>query len=925
MKNKAPQIFLQRLFNIYPNETERVALMFLCSIMTIGGVVIIGQMVSRSLFLGALPESAIPYKFILPPIVLVFVISFYTKMTSLFSRDKLLFTSILIIIAGVIIFRILLESRLKESFIFLMALTIYIEIIVNVIMIQFWMFASDLFTTREAKRLFGLIAGGSTVSSILFGAFLGSISGIIQPKDLMFGMIASLLVCLGSIYYLNKKYNVYSKIQDTSSSKDSPADKAPSNLIQDIKQVFGHKLIIYMSLILICIALVGRIGEYQLDLALKNIYGSDTQKMVAFFGTFQVIAGSVGIIMQFFVASRLIDRFGVLPAMLLLPVAIAGGSTAILLTGGALFAVSIPTASEASLKYSVNEPAMNLLYLPISSELRGKAKAVLEGMVKPAATALLGIIFLFIGKIKGVSLLTWTPLMLILTAGWIVMLVFALRYYVKALGDSIKERRLDIRSENFDPSDEMSKNIIVEALKDKDPMRVLHVLGLIRAITAISWTPYISELLNHPESIIKIEALKYIGEYRSIELAERVKPLLDDHDLLVRKEAILTFCSLMEKDAIMDIKKLLSDEHTDIQSTAIIGLVKYCGLAGLLHASSHLQQLFESSEPRSRMEATKVLESLGVESFYDPLIKFIDDSDINVQLSAIKAAKNICAPELLPYLYKKLDSPMTRQLSSEAIFQCANRHPKVINKIVDETMEFPFIREKLVQLAGKRGTLEDKEFIISLIDDADYNVRSYVYLALINLKMLGYRIDIKKEKLINQLNMEIKNGYELYILKLDVEKNEAQDRILTEAIERRKTGAMNRILTLLVLLYPQLPLETIQTSLASDDARIRANAIELLDNTLDNNLKASLIPYLDSSIDKIEDYAQKKLNIKALNFNERLQEILVKKDEWLKACALYYIGKKRYKIHDETLEKLAGPKNSPLVQELANYVQTTAY
>ncbi len=923
MTNKTPQLFLQRIFNIYPNETERVALMFFCSIVIIGGVIIIGQMVSRSLFLGALPESAIPYKFILPPIFLVFVMSIYTKMTSLVSRDKVLFTSILLIIIGIIIFRILIETRLKENFIFLMALTIYIEIIINIVMIQFWMFASDLFTTREAKRLFGIIAGGDTISSIVFGSLLRSVAGLIQPKNLMFGIIASVLFCLFTIYYLNKKYNVYGKTKDIKHSKaPSKDDKKRNNIFQDFKQLFGHKLIIYMGLILICIALVARIGEYQLDLALKNIYGSDMQKMVGFLGALQLVAGVVGIIMQFFVSNRLTDKFGLLPPLLMLPVAIAGGSIAILLTAGTLIAVAIPRAAEASFKYSVNEPTMNLLYLPISSELRAKAKAILEGMIKPTATAFLGFSFLFISKIKGVSLITWTPLMLVLTLGWIVMLIYALRYYVKALGDSIKERRLNISSQNFDPSDEMSKKIIVEALKDKDPMRVLHVLSLIREIGSINWIPHILDLLYHPKSIIKVETLKYIRDFGDITTYDNIKSLLDDPDILVKKEAILTCCSIMEKNSIKDIKRLLNDEHTEIQSTAIIGLVKYCGLAGLLHASTHLQHLLESSDPSARMEATKVLESLGVESFYDPLVKFIDDADMNVQLSAIKAAKSVSAPELLPHLYPKLNLAITRQPATEAILECAKRHPEIITRVIDKTKEFPFIREKLVDIAEKRGTLEDKQFIVSLIDDINDNVRSAVYIALTNLKMMGYLLDIQKEKLITQLNMEIRRGYELYLLKLDI-KNEAEDLLLKETINNRESGVMNRIISLLVLLYPQLLLETLRRTLSSNDPMLKANVIELLDNTLDKDIKASLIPYLDNSTDKIKDYALRKFNIKSSNLNERLEELFVHKDEWLKACALYYIAKKEYNIESDAFEKLLSPnKNGPIVQEMANYVLT---
>ena len=924
MKTDKYSTSLQKILNIYPGEAERVILMFICSVMTMGGVMIIGYMVGQALFVGTLPESDIAYRYIFPSLIVIFVISIYTRMSSFFRRDKLIFTSFLLMIAGIIIFRILIESELKESFIFLLTFDSYIEVIVNVTIIQFWMFAGDLFTTREAKRLFGLIAGGSLISSILFGAIAGSISDFIQTKNLMFVVLISLLICFGIIFYLNGKYNVYGKKRNFQLFQKIEDNKVSHNIIEDMKQVFGHKLIIYLSLILISITIVSRIGWYQFDLAMKDVYGSDTQKMVGFFGNLQFVSGIIGLIVQIFIGNRIINKFGIFPALLIFPAVMAGGSISVLLTGGVLLAVSIPIAAEGSLRYSLNESAINLLYLPIPSALRAKSKAILEGMIMPAAATLLGLIFLLISKIKGISLLAWSPPMLALTLVWIIMLLYAFRCYIILLGDSIKERRLNVNSENLDLSDEMSRSIVVKALKDEDPMRVLHVLGLIRKTPSINRTSYLSEylseLLTRQENIIKIESLKYIRDYGDIALAANVRPLFMDTDLLVRKEALLTFCSLTGKDAVKDIKPFLNDELSEIQSASIIALVKYCGLAGLLHASSHLQQLLESPEPSTRIEAIRILESLGVASFYDPLIKFIDDSDIQVQLSAVKAAQSLCAPELIPHLYKKLDSPIIRQTASEAIIKCAEKHPEIIARLIDKTKEFPFIRKKLVQVAEKQGTLEDKRFIVSLIDDRDNNVRSAVYLTLIKLRMIGYLFNIRKEALIKQFNREIKNAYKLYILRLDIKMNKAEDKLLKEAIEKRETKTINRIISLVVLLYPRLPSETIRSALLSGDPVLKSNVIELLDNTLEKNLKTVLIPYLDGSADKIKECSINRFNIETSDLNLKLQELLIQQqDEWLKACALYYIAKRGYNIDIAVLEGLIKDDNSSLVQEMLEY------
>ena len=53
--------------------------MLLLSLLSVGGVVITGQIVARSLFLSALPASAIPLRFIVPPLLLVAATAEYSR------------------------------------------------------------------------------------------------------------------------------------------------------------------------------------------------------------------------------------------------------------------------------------------------------------------------------------------------------------------------------------------------------------------------------------------------------------------------------------------------------------------------------------------------------------------------------------------------------------------------------------------------------------------------------------------------------------------------------------------------------------------------------------------------------------------------------------------------------------------------------
>ena len=163
---------LRSLLRIEPGEGLRAGLMLLYSIAAVGGVVITGQLAGRVLFISALPSSAIPYKNMLPPLVLMLTTALYTRIAPRFRRDRLLLGCSALMLAGVLVFRLLLETGWHQEFVLLCALFAFFNVVVMIVVLQMWTLAGDLFNPREARRLFGLIAAGSTLSNVLFGALL---------------------------------------------------------------------------------------------------------------------------------------------------------------------------------------------------------------------------------------------------------------------------------------------------------------------------------------------------------------------------------------------------------------------------------------------------------------------------------------------------------------------------------------------------------------------------------------------------------------------------------------------------------------------------------------------------------------------------------------------------------------------------------
>ena len=112
---RPPSRVLHAVFRMHSGEVERVLLMLLFSILAVGGIVITGQLVGRSLFLSTLPASAIPLRFILPPIAMVATIAAYTRLLRVIRHARLIQLTFAVTLIGVLAFRWLLSGLLGDN------------------------------------------------------------------------------------------------------------------------------------------------------------------------------------------------------------------------------------------------------------------------------------------------------------------------------------------------------------------------------------------------------------------------------------------------------------------------------------------------------------------------------------------------------------------------------------------------------------------------------------------------------------------------------------------------------------------------------------------------------------------------------------------------------------------------------------------
>ncbi|HEY0253636.1 MAG TPA: Npt1/Npt2 family nucleotide transporter, partial [Kofleriaceae bacterium] len=172
---------LSRALQLKPGEPRTLALLFGWYFCVIGGT-FVARAVRDSLFLAHLGAARLPAMYIATPLVVTLVGVVYARIESRWRRDSI---AVATVASGAVLFggaRALLGTG---DWIFY-ALYIATSVIGSLVIMQLWTVASDRFTARDAKRVFGLIGAGGTAADIAVGAAIAVLAPRLGAENLLF-------------------------------------------------------------------------------------------------------------------------------------------------------------------------------------------------------------------------------------------------------------------------------------------------------------------------------------------------------------------------------------------------------------------------------------------------------------------------------------------------------------------------------------------------------------------------------------------------------------------------------------------------------------------------------------------------------------------------------------------------------------------
>jgi len=359
---------LRSFFDIRPGERAKTVFMSGYFFLTIALVYIL-KPIRNSLFLEEMGAENLRYAYIAEGFFLVLVVAAYIQLTRLIPK-KVFFPAILVFFAANLgVFWLLLKWKVPYTSAFFY---VWVDSFTITITTQFWLLANGIFSTEQAKRLFGVIISWGSLGGIA-GSFLTSRAVRFMPTEdllLITAIVVGLCVALTLATEAMEFKNSY---DDFTSGHADP--EAPDSGDSVFKIFLTHPYFVYLTLLVILVKIVSTIVDNQFTAAVEIVI-SGKEARTAFFASFMGWLNVVSFGMQLFATGPLLRRFGI-NSLWILPF----GATLLCLGGWMypLFSVFLAfRIFDGSVNYSIQQASKEMLFLPIPGALRPRVKPVID-------------------------------------------------------------------------------------------------------------------------------------------------------------------------------------------------------------------------------------------------------------------------------------------------------------------------------------------------------------------------------------------------------------------------------------------------------------------------------------------------------------------------------------------------------------------
>lgn len=387
---------LERAVRIHPGEARAVAWSFVYFFALLCGYYILRPVRDEMGIAGG--TEHLPWLFTGTFIAMLCASPLFAALTVRYPRRVFLPLVYWFFIANILLFYALFQSSVPARYVawgFFIWISVFNLFVVSV----FWSFMVDLFTTEQARRVFGFIAAGGSAGALAGPLVATLLVRVIGPVDLLPVAAVMLAVAVLSIHRLlrwaarRKGERADAASAETGRAGSSGREEQPlgGGVFTGMRLVLRSRYLLGICLFMWLFTTLSTFLYFeQAHIIAANF--SDPGQRTAVFASIDLGVNAITIFTQLFLTSRIIARLG-LPATLgLVPALTVVGFAGLGMIPVLGMLVAFQVLRRAG-DYAITRPARETLFTVVNREEKYKSKNFIDTVVYRGGDAVSGWLF----------------------------------------------------------------------------------------------------------------------------------------------------------------------------------------------------------------------------------------------------------------------------------------------------------------------------------------------------------------------------------------------------------------------------------------------------------------------------------------------------------------------------------------------------
>jgi AAA family ATP:ADP antiporter len=804
--------------------------------LTVGFVGLLAIMTAHSvmetardtLFLTSLPATHLPRAYLAIALLAILELKLHERvLRHVHDRRRLLAASLVFGSLVTFGFWALLDDMGSWA---LFGFYVWTGLLITVVLIQFWLLLDDAVTVTQAKRIFPMIAAGGVTGAMLGSLLSDGLLRIASPVDLV--LAAAIILALASA---------------TAFLWQIPSEAAVEHATTEPVRPLGWLLRDgYLSRVL-ALVLMGTIALTIVDFVFKSTVADHipVEGLGPFFARFYLGLNSVALLIQLVGAGWLLRAFGAHRSSALLPGLVLGGAVGLALGPVLLFAVALK-AVDGSLRHTLYRSAVEVLYLPLDSRQRERAKGIVEVFGHRVGQAIASLLII---AAVGVGMTTQHlgVVLVFLVVAWVLAIMSTRGQYVDLFRTRLRQGVIDTQLE-LEELDRHSLDVLLNALNSEQDPEVIAAIDIFDQHGKADLLPVL--VLYHPSAEVRsraLEAFADAGDRRFIPVARR---MLADEDPDIRAAALRALTAVVPSRELLEEK--LDLEASIVRATALVGLLSLnhgTGNGGALSASK-LDEWTNSGNTHAQSSLARAIRHEGGGVFHETLVKLIGSDDDSVRLETLRAMAGNPDARYLPHLLPLLGNSDLRAAARSAVIAIGPDALVALDEALGDPSTPRKVRRRIPHTIILFESQDAADILLQhLQQEREGGVRLKILRALGRLRGTQPSMVLDDALLEEQLRESLLRVVQLLLWRAAIESNGDADTsdaaLLRVALQDKERAALERAFGLMGLRHPEENFTLVWRGVTSDNARLQSAGQEVLDAALPGAFREAVLAIID--------------------------------------------------------------------------------